>query len=66
MITKSELAEIWDWPKEWWAFVTLEEASKVSTLSIDTLERNHPDKIINLSRRRKGMRLGHALNLNCK
>jgi hypothetical protein len=41
----------------------LEEASYLSSLSVDTLKRKHADKIITLSPRRLGMRVGDALML---
>ncbi len=43
--------------------ITLEEAEKVSSLSADSWKRNHPDKIVELSPRRLGIRLRHALML---
>jgi hypothetical protein len=45
--------------------VPLKQAAEVSSLSEDTLKRRHPDKIIRLSERRLGMRLGDALMLEC-
>jgi hypothetical protein len=39
------------------------EAAHLSSLSPDTLEREHGDKIVTLSPRRKGMRVVHALLL---
>ena len=39
------------------------ECEKLSSLSEDTLAREHADKIIHLSARRKGMRVIHALLL---
>jgi hypothetical protein len=42
---------------------SMQESAKLSSLSIRTLERNHADKIVYLSKRRKGMRLGDVLNL---
>jgi len=44
--------------------IPLKEAAEVSSLSEDTLRRKFPDKIIKLSTRRLGMRLGDALLLN--
>lgn len=44
--------------------IPLKEAAEVSSLSEDTLRRQFPDKIIKLSTRRLGMRLGDALLLN--
>lgn len=43
--------------------VPLDQAAELSTLSQDTLEREHADKIITLSPRRRGMRLRDALLL---
>ncbi len=43
--------------------VPLDQAAELSTLSLDTLEREHADKIIVLSPRRRGMRLRDALLL---
>jgi hypothetical protein len=42
---------------------SLAEASRLSGVSVDTLKRRHRDKIIQLSERRQGMRVGHALML---
>ena len=44
----------------------LPEAAHLSGLSEDTLRRRHPDKIIKLSPRRVGMRVGDALALTAK
>jgi hypothetical protein len=41
----------------------LKEAANVSSLSEDSLKRNHPDKIIRLGPRRLGMRAKDALML---
>jgi hypothetical protein len=41
--------------------ITLSEAEKISSLSPDTWMRNHRDKLIKLSPRRIGVRLGDAL-----
>ncbi len=43
--------------------IDLKEASRLSGLSIDSIKRHHSDKIIDLSPRRRGMRLGSALML---
>jgi hypothetical protein len=43
--------------------VPLSEAARLSGVSEDTLKRNHPDKILSLSAKRKGMRVGDALML---
>jgi hypothetical protein len=40
---------------------TLPEVTKITTLSVDTLEREFPEYIVRLSPRRKGMKLRHAL-----
>ena len=51
-------------PLELLRFVALDEAEHLSSLSADTLKREHPDKICKLSKRRDGMRVIHALMLN--
>jgi hypothetical protein len=38
-------------------------AETVTNLSRDNIERNHRDKIISLSPRRRGMKLRHALEI---
>jgi hypothetical protein len=43
--------------------VSLQEAAELSSLSVDTLQRRHSDKILKLSVRRRGMRLGDVLRL---
>ena len=43
--------------------VPLPEASRLSSLSDDTLKRRHKDKLIHLSNRRLGMRVKDALML---
>jgi hypothetical protein len=44
--------------------VSLQQAEKPSSLSVDSLRRNHSDKIIKLGPRRDGMRVRDALMLN--
>jgi hypothetical protein len=44
--------------------VDLKEAARLSGLSIDSIKRHHREKIIDLSPRRRGMRLGVALSLS--
>jgi hypothetical protein len=46
--------------------VNLKEAAHPSGLSVDSIKRHHADKIIVLSPRRKGMRIGVALTLTEK
>jgi hypothetical protein len=53
-------------PLELARIVTLEEASRLSSESIDTLRRRHADKIINLSPRRVGMRVRDVLRLGTR
>lgn len=43
--------------------VSLAEASRLSSLSVDTLRDRFPEKIVQLSPKRSGMRVGHALML---
>jgi hypothetical protein len=44
--------------------VDMPEAQYLSSLSEDTLVREHPDKIVKLSKRRNGVRVIHALMLS--
>jgi hypothetical protein len=44
--------------------VELPEASRLSSLSVDTIKRRHADKLIKLSPRRIGMRVRDALMLS--
>ena len=41
--------------------ITLQEAEKVSSLSVDSWKRHHADKLVELSPRRLGVRLRDAL-----
>jgi hypothetical protein len=50
-------------PLELLRIVGMQEAARLSSLSPDQLKREHPDKIMNLSKRRNGMRVAHALML---
>jgi len=43
--------------------ISLQEAEQVSSLSPSSWKRNHPDKIVELSPRRLGVRLRDALML---
>ena len=43
--------------------VSLQEAEKISSLSVDSWKRHHADKIVGLSPRRLGVRLRDALML---
>jgi hypothetical protein len=53
-------------PLELHKIVVLDEASRLSSLSVDALEENYAHLIIALSPRRRGMRQGHALMLGKK
>ena len=44
-------------------FAPMDEAARLSSLSPDTLEREHSDKVKKLSKRRNGMRVLDALML---
>jgi hypothetical protein len=63
-MTKSKLAEL---PKlsalELHRIAAMPEAEHLSSLSEDTLTREYADYIITLSKRRRGMRVGHALQI---
>jgi hypothetical protein len=43
--------------------ISLQEAADLRGCSVDSIKRNHGDKIIAISPRRRGMRLRHALML---
>lgn len=43
--------------------ITLQEAEKVCSLSPDSIKRHYRDKLVELSPRRLGIRLRHALML---
>jgi hypothetical protein len=58
MSSRTELS-----PLELERIVTLKEASRLSSESIDSLRRRNPGKIIQLSPRRIGMRVRDALRI---
>ena len=37
------------------------KVEEITSLSVDSLKRHHKDKIVNLSPRRRGMKLKHSL-----
>ena len=51
-------------PVELNRIVSLAEASRLCSLSEDPLRDQFPEKIVQLSPKRQGMRVGHALMLN--
>jgi hypothetical protein len=51
------------WPVAWLRIARPKEAEELSSLSWDTIEREHADKIVRLSPQRVGIRVGHALML---
>ena len=53
-----------NWPVEWLRIVSLDEAERLSGVSGDTLRRRYPDKIVRISERRIGIRVGDALMLS--
>jgi hypothetical protein len=53
-------------PIELQRIAPMPEASRLSGISEDSLRRHHADKIIHISPRRDGMRVGHALMLSEK
>ena len=52
-----------DWPIEWLRIADPKEVERLSSAHWDTVKRNHPDKIVHVSARRVGLRVGHALML---
>ena len=64
MPAKDFPAELQNWPIELLKIVEPDEAERLCSLSWDSIRRNHPDKIVHLSKRRVGMRVGDALMLS--
>lgn len=62
-MSDSDKDDLPNWPVALLRIASSEEAEQLSTLSWDTITRNHPDKVIHLSKRRVGIRVGHALML---
>jgi hypothetical protein len=50
----------WRWLE---GYGDMKESAELSSLSEDSLKRNHRDKIVRLSQRRLGMKRKHALSL---
>ena len=50
-------------PLELLRIAPMPEAERLSSASEETLRREHPDKIVKISKRRDGMRVAHALML---
>jgi hypothetical protein len=59
-------SDLLTWPVELLRIVPPDEVERLSTLSWDTIKRKHSEKIVHLSERRVGMRVGHALMLASK
>ena len=55
--------ELLKWPIELLRIAPPDEAERLSSADWDTLKRNHSDKVVKISKRREGMRVGHALML---
>jgi len=55
-----------NWPIELLKIVGPQEAEKLSGVSWETLKRRSPDKILDLSENRRGIRVGDALLLRGK
>jgi|RhiMetdeSRZDD1v2_1073273.scaffolds.fasta_scaffold990031_2 hypothetical protein len=51
------------WPVHLLRVCPPREVEEVSSASWDTIKRNHPELVVQVSERRVGMRLGHALRL---
>ena len=51
-------------PLELLRIASMPEAERLSSLSEDTIVREHPDKVVKLSKRRNGVRVIDALMLN--
>jgi hypothetical protein len=57
----SDSKSLLSWPVEWLRIASPVEAEELSSLSWDSIKRNHPDKVVHVSARRRGMRVGDAL-----
>jgi len=62
-MTKIHKDDLPNWPVELLRIADPVEAEKLSSVSWDTIVRNHRDKVVHVSKRRVGMRVGHALLL---
>jgi hypothetical protein len=51
-------------PLELLRIAGMAEAARLAGVHPDTLAQEHPDKIVHLSKRRRGMRVAHALMLH--
>ena len=58
--------DVLNWPIELLRIASPREAEQLSSADWDTLKRNYPDLVVKISRRREGMRVGHALMLDPK
>jgi hypothetical protein len=63
---KSPNSELLTWSVELLRVAPPEEAERLSSASWDTLQRNHPEWVVQISERRHGMRVGHCLLLGTK
>jgi hypothetical protein len=52
-----------EWPLTMLRIVPPPEAEKLAGADWDTLKRNYPNKVVKISQRREGMRVGDALRL---
>jgi len=59
-------ADLSKWPVELLRIAEPEEAERLSGVSWETLKRILPDKVVQMSERRRGMRVGHCLYLGTK
>jgi hypothetical protein len=64
MLTNEALpADLLKWPVQMLRIAPPPEAEKLAGADWDTLKRNYPDKVVKISQRREGMRVGHCLML---
>ena len=62
-MAKPSLANPETWPVELLRVIERAEAERLSSLSWDTIKRRFPEKIVKLSERRRGIRVGDVLML---
>jgi hypothetical protein len=53
-------------PVELWRVAPPPEAEHLSSLSWDTLQRRYPEYVVQISKRRVGMRVAHALMIGAE
>jgi len=58
--------DISTWPPEWLPYIPMPEVEKLTSLSHDTIMRQHNHLVAQLSPRRVAMRRGHAIMIGMR